>query len=99
MEGDLIMLDQQRGTDRAGRRAERFLSNPQEKYEFFLRTSSWRQPGPRQPARGDASKESQAGVSRCRSAKRLHSGIEYVTPDDEHEGRGQAIRSPERRRP
>lgn len=23
---------------------------------------------------------------------RLHAGIGYVTPDDEHEGRGQAIR-------
>jgi transposase len=35
VEDDLIMPDQQRGTDRAGRRAKRFLS-PSQKYEVFL---------------------------------------------------------------
>ncbi len=35
MEDHLIMPDQQRGTDRAGRRAKRFLS-PSQKYEVFL---------------------------------------------------------------
>ena len=35
MEDHLIMSDQQRGTDRAGRRAKRFLS-PSQKYEVFL---------------------------------------------------------------
>jgi transposase len=35
VENDLIMPDQQRGTDRAGRRAKRFLS-PSQKYEVFL---------------------------------------------------------------
>jgi hypothetical protein len=35
VEDDLIVPDQQRGTDRAGRRAKRFLS-PSQKYEVFL---------------------------------------------------------------
>lgn len=35
MEDDLTMPDQDRGTDRAGRRAKRFLS-PSKKYEIFL---------------------------------------------------------------
>jgi len=33
-----------------------------------------------------------AVVRRRSNGVRLHAGIGYVTPDDEHEGRGQAIR-------
>jgi transposase-like protein len=35
VEDDVTMPDQERGTDRAGRRAKRFLS-PSQKYEIFL---------------------------------------------------------------
>jgi hypothetical protein len=81
------MPDPERGTDRAGRRAKRFLS-PSQKYEIFLQLVRLDDP---KVLRGEL-----AVIRSHYNGVRLHAGIGYVCPDDEHEGRGQASAKPGR---
>ncbi len=91
------MSEQRKGTTGGGRRRRRFLS-PSEKYEIWI--------GLVRGESTIAEAADRAGVDRSTVMKlrqlerirvdyntvRLHAGLGYVTPDDEHEGRGPKIR-------